>query len=481
MRIHTLRRRSISILEILLVVAAPVPWESLAASGARGEAEAALQDGVQREGEGAAREEDAPPDHPPIALWSDLPRTPVETAGTGLAPSVDVVVTVAPTGSVREVEVRQVRPSTRHDGVVAAAVREAIGAWKFAPALRDGVAVSAELSWTVELPAVEDDTAVQFDFVRGSVTGLVEEERVAENAERALRIFTLPVDAQRDHLERVAARAERFLKKDGRTTAENDWFVLVTDVADERFAKAMLNNLSFSYGFVGNLLSSHVAPQPSKLRTHVYVYRDRLSYIEFARGVLGMEEPDGTFVPPGVIAFHTSHPTNDEFLRATIHTAVHAYLYRYVARPGSGLPRWLNEGFAEYVSASELKDGQLIPGSYRASDRYRGPGRSTTEDFKGLVAAVVQGLKRGKGFDLQGVLSAGPAVYWGHRSRQHFAQSWMLVHYLRHGGDGWDSERFPTFLLYCAEGFPAEDALREVYGPDMEALERGYRKHIGRF
>ena len=52
--------------------------------------------------------------------------------------------------------------------------------------------------------------------------------------------------------------------------------------------------------------------------------------------------------------------TSEALLGTMMHEATHAFVDRHMTEPGRYLPRWLGEGFAEYVGYSEVRKGRLI-------------------------------------------------------------------------------------------------------------------------
>src|SRR5439155_19850625 len=74
---------------------------------------------------------------------------------------------------------------------------------------------------------------------------------------------------------------------------------------------------------------------------------------------------EGFYHSPGLLAAHLEMTSSEELLHLLLHEAVHAYLDRYIERPGVRLPLWLNEGLAEYFGNSDIKDGRIVPGGHR--------------------------------------------------------------------------------------------------------------------
>lgn len=168
---------------------------------------------------------------PPVILQMPRLLTPVETAGTGLTPAISVRVTVSETGSVSQLEILSVTPSTRFDPLFVNAIQDSVGAWRFAPALEDGTPVERTLEWQLEFrPAAAESWAQVPDGP--APTSLVRDEE-REHA-RLMKIYTLPLEQQREHLESLVTRAEVVLEPDSRRQLSDRGIVVVTDHPDAK-------------------------------------------------------------------------------------------------------------------------------------------------------------------------------------------------------------------------------------------------------
>ena len=82
---------------------------------------------------------------------------------------------------------------------------------------------------------------------------------------------------------------------------------------------------------------------------------------------------------------------------------------------------------------------------------------------------------------VQEMFSADARTFYGERRAFHYAVSWLLVHFLRHGREHWADERFPAFTLYVAEGYPPTESFEAVYGAPPAAFEEEFRRYVNRF
>jgi len=90
-------------------------------------------------------------------------------------------------------------------------------------------------------------------------------------------------------------------------------------------------------------------------------------------------------------------------------------------------------------------------------------------------------MKAGTALPLAKLRSATSSEFYGGEHAIYYGESWLLVHFLRHGQPGWAEHEFPRFILSAVEGFPADDLIRDVYGLDDEALEAAFKVYVKSF
>jgi hypothetical protein len=69
-------------------------------------------------------------------------------------------------------------------------------------------------------------------------------------------------------------------------------------------------------------------------------------------------------------------------------------------------------------------------------------------------------------------------VFYGERRELYYSLSWLLVHFLRHGEEGWAETLFPDLMLYLVEGYDPEASLRAVYGVDEAEMAERFRAYV---
>jgi hypothetical protein len=425
---------------------------------------------------------------PPVPLHRPMPETPIELAGTDLEPSVRVEIEINARGIPQSVEVRSIDPSTEYDDPIAEAAKRSLMSWRFAPARIDGEPVAETLSWTIRFPSRAEQHR------RSHVPELenVRAKRISHDetlARERARLLMLPARERLRRARKLVGQAEELLSKETRRSAVSDHFIVVTDSPQEDAAEILAQYLESSWQATYALLEERLESQPNVGKVYVYVYRSRAAFLEFSRGAYSAEGfVQGFYTPLGLIAFHIELPAWEFLRQVLIHEATHALLDRHIVRPGTALPRWLDEGFAEYMGHSDVEDGTIHPGRQRQwRTRYRmsrgpdgRPVRYHTSSFRD-AQRVERKVRDGKALSLERLAEGRLQELDDEQKLLFYGQSWLFVHFLRHGEDSWSDDHFPRFLLYVAEGYPADTAIEEVYGRTIGGLEEDYVEYVKDF
>ena len=101
---------------------------------------------------------------------------------------------------------------------------------------------------------------------------------------------------------------------------------------------------------------------------------------------------------------------------------------------------------------------------------------STSHTLDQLKDAV----KKGTAASLRELIEADISTFYGEKRKSYYGTSWLLVHFLNKGEEGWDEEKFPRLVLYIAEGYPPLEAFQQVYG-DPEELDAAFQRYIRKF
>jgi hypothetical protein len=147
---------------------------------------------------------------------------------------------------------------------------------------------------------------------------------------------------------------------------------------------------------------------------------------------------------------------NDQLLR-------HELTHHMVTRLVGDVPRWVNEGIAEYLATASLDDGQARVGDI--PDRIRelgGRGRTT---FAGRSIPSLHEL-----------LAAPDAEFDGSFGL-YYAAAWTLVHLVNNEHPE-HRPRFRAFLQALSRGVAPDEAWRNAFGPVLAVLERQYDEFL---
>lgn len=425
---------------------------------------------------------------PPTPLHTPPLMTPLDAAGTGLAPEVSVQVTLDVTGRVRRVEVLSIRPSSDLDAVFELVTRETLLNWRYAPARRDGRPVETTMKWTVQFPpripqregSVRIGAGLPAPVERFAWRGLAIADSTTRDRRREL--LMLPYEKRRELLNEKLELARRHLHEKQIRKFTTPQFLVYTDAPDPKTGEILASNLEAVYATLDELLGDRMSVQPDLYRIVVVLFSSESAYHRAQTSVEGIEWAAGCYSPVGLILFHLEMPSNQALLSVMIHEATHAYLDRYIARPGVVLPRWLDEGFAEYVGNSQIRKGKLVPGKTRRVELYPGPWgvvrgtASTSRTLDQLKTAV----HKGTAASLGELIEADRSTFYGEKRSTYYGTAWLLVHFLNQGEKGWDESKFPQLILYVAEGYPPLEAFRQIYG-DPDEFDAAFKQYIRKF
>ncbi len=256
----------------------------------------------------------------------------------------------------------------------------------------------------------------------------------------------------------LAAPALAGVDPEGWTAVRSPHFTVYTNAAPERGGEIAASLERFRAVFAqlapGIELKS---PAPTK----ILAFRDARSYAPYKtspdrRGssILGqfLSHPDGNYL---------TLDAGTELLGAYA-VIYHEYVHYFVRHNFPGVPRWFNEGLAEYYSTFET-DGEMA---------YVGR----------PVERHLQWLERYGELDLGEVLTVQKAA--GHRgvgsgrsAARFYAVSWALVHYLL-SGETERLERAADFFLLLAAGEDPEEAFEEAFELRLGKLEQELEEYL---
>jgi hypothetical protein len=417
---------------------------------------------------------------------------PIGVLTEGVSPEAQVKVAIDARGVVTAVDVLSLTPPSEDDAILREQVVQTLKTWRYAPATRDGKPEATTLTWRIRFP--DGPPTGPPSTAAAGVSPFARPSPIAGgDAERArAAILALPLAQRIKMLERETRRAIGLLDPKHMRKVATPRFVVRTDAdGGERVAKTIADNLEAIFNVLEVELLTGTSLQPEPYKVQVVVYRSRAQYAALVSQVALFENSVGIYNPAGFIAFHLEQPTSEMVTGTLLHEATHAFLDRHVVRHGVALPRWLGEGFADYVANSAIERGRLKPGKTIARQYTFVSGRAMaieTEAGARLEDAKTA-LRRGKGLGLPEMLAASADTFYGEKVNLYYSSAWLLVHFLRDGGERPDGaegaasagrDRFRDFLLYVAEGYPQEAAFDALYGAIPQA-QSAFERYVKEF
>ncbi len=174
----------------------------------------------------------------------------------------------------------------------------------------------------------------------------------------------------------------------------------------------------------------------------------------------------GVFVSRGnLLAAHADGRTAEEVLRTLYHEGFHQFMYYMISRDA---PIWLNEGLAEYFSEAT----------------WNGKGFETGLVPSSRLHLVQEALRSGTYVRLRTLfaLSSDEWLYNVRMDRRraslYYSQSWAVVQFLIHADGGRYQPMLKAFMKAVSEGKDQEEAFAEVFGPNVEAFEKGWGMYM---
>ena len=146
-----------------------------------------------------------PPDADAIPIYQPHVGSPLETAGTGIAPVLEIEISVDSMGKVAGIDVKKIQPSSEFDDAFRQAAVEGLSRWRFLPARRDGQDVASTLPITFHIPAHGNWESKGGDSRSFLLTQLGRSTLPSSRpaAEMRRKILALPAEQRRRMLERV--------------------------------------------------------------------------------------------------------------------------------------------------------------------------------------------------------------------------------------------------------------------------------------
>lgn len=183
----------------------------------------------------------------------------------------------------------------------------------------------------------------------------------------------------------------------------------------------------------------------------LYFFKDQAGFAKFASKVHGIPgQVGGGYFVPRLAQCEVVIPNvagGDWFKETMVHEGTHAFLHFY--RSTGRVPRWVQEGTAQYFEFEEFPEARVIPVHKRIIT-------AAVKSGKILSIADLQESDRPKlGSDIEG-----------------YAWCYNYVSYLIHK----DARKYADFIRGMKSGLDPEEALKKAYDFDFDGLQQSWLK-----
>jgi tetratricopeptide (TPR) repeat protein len=184
------------------------------------------------------------------------------------------------------------------------------------------------------------------------------------------------------------------------------------------------------------------------------------SYMDFTSGDR-LEHTLGLFSPwyGQMVLFEDPEP--EETLRVLYHEGFHQFLKGVMPVA----PIWFNEGMAEFVGASRIKDGKLAETGGLQIGRLR--------DLKTAVKYGWKTLPFGE------IMNETQAEFYGKNASLKYAQAWSMIHFFMLGEGGRWSGVLREYARRLSAGAGSEEAFQATFAKEnLDDLEASWVKYF---
>ena len=248
-----------------------------------------------------------------------------------------------------------------------------------------------------------------------------------------------------------------------RTVAQRSQYYVIRTDLPTKLARQYARHLDRVYVEFSRRLASLPPRGPEKL--DVYIFSSRADYEATLRTRWGVNArgTGGMFFVTAAgsgLAFWTEHLPQRRIQHVLQHEGFHQFAY---SRFGSDLPRWLNEGIAEFFGEAMLIDDTFVLGQVTPR----------------VIETVKGAIEREEHIAFSRLLAIDD-TQWSQlvqtgRAELVYHQSWSIVHFLVYGDGGRYQQPFERYLGLINQGVPADNAFREVFGDNLGAFEERWK------
>ena len=250
----------------------------------------------------------------------------------------------------------------------------------------------------------------------------------------------------------------------GLAVYDTRYFTLRTD-AEPEYAKLLASRLDDYHEKLTAGLHAAFQTRIRIPKTAIILFERQEDYQRYANQNAPQLTNNGGYYDGGTKTIVTYRYNNS--MQLYFHEIIHAvmgelfsdpFFYRYT-RPN--WPIWFDEGLAELYGSFRLHDdGTFEIGTIN-------PGK---------LSYLVNAMATNTFVDLRTLLKSPPERFSGGHMNIYYAASWGLVSYLMQHPVY--SQRLPLFLMRLRNNQDGLEAFKELFGEDMEALNRDWRAYL---
>lgn len=253
----------------------------------------------------------------------------------------------------------------------------------------------------------------------------------------------------------LAAVAGPIAAAENWTRIDSPNFTLAGDADEAELRRVAFRLEKFRAVFIDRFRKFRFA---SPVPTRVIVFRDAKTFSRFVR----IEWAAGYYLAADDVNFIVLSAEGGTKLSTIFHEYTHHLVESALGR--SKIPPWLNEGIAEYHETF-------------------GDSNATTSTLGAANDSHLALLRKADWIPLDSIISTD--YYSLHKQSkesavQFYAQSWILVHYLIHGGKSLRKTEFDRFIELTTAGSNFDTALRQAFGIAPESLESELKAYVRR-
>ncbi|MCP3904289.1 MAG: DUF1570 domain-containing protein [Planctomycetes bacterium] len=248
------------------------------------------------------------------------------------------------------------------------------------------------------------------------------------------------------------------------TTRTSEHYFIRTDLPRAE-ARAYGRHLDFMYREFSWRLASLPPRGPEQL--DVYIFARRSEYLRTLAGRWGIDGKGsgGMFFvnqQGSGLAFWTEDLAASRVHHVIQHEGFHQFAF---SRFGNDLPLWLNEGLAEFFGEAVRVGDRLVLGQStpRVIDRVKNAiERNEHVPFSAMLRMSNQTWN-------ENVKNGDAAIYYN--------QAWSMVHFLVYADETRYQPAFERYLRLLNNGIPSEEAFVQVFGGDLDAFEKQWKRY----